>query len=159
MTGNLEIFHNGKALGDSTGGTGTIRFNEGTGLLGELGITTGLYNGPKFLQAAHTSRPTWKTADEDRPNGSVWFKTTSANSGANIVAKLYSSSSASFSTESAPLHATNHQAIFKLDPSGGGANLTAGQLYTQFNVTEESMTAADSGDTTPNVGDFQLYRS
>ncbi len=158
VTGNLEIFHNGKALGDSTGGTGTIRFNEGTGLLGELGITTGLYNGPKFLQAAHTSRPTWKTADEDRPNGSVWFKTTSANSGANIVAKLYSSSSASFSTESAPLHATNHQAIFKLDPSGGGANLTAGQLYTQFNVTEESMTAADSGDTTPNVGDFQLFR-
>ena len=25
-TGNLEIFHNGKALGDSTGGTSTIRF-------------------------------------------------------------------------------------------------------------------------------------
>ena len=95
-TGNLEIFHNGRNAGDSTGGAGSIRFNEGTGLLAGLGITTGLYRGPKFLQAKHTERPTWKTADEDRPNGSVWFKTTSANSGANIITKLYSSASASF---------------------------------------------------------------
>ncbi len=160
VTGNLEIFHNGQFAGDSTGGAGTIRFNEGTGLLGELGITTGVYNGPKFLQAAHTARPTWKTADENRPNGSVWFKTTSANSGANIVAKLYSAADGAFSTVASPLHATNHSAIFNLDAAGGGANLSAGALYTQFNVTEESMTANDLGgaDTTNNVGDFQIFR-
>ncbi len=160
VTGALEIFHNGRFAGDSTGGANTIRFNEGSGLLGELGITTGVKNGAKFLQAAHTSRPTWTTADENRPNGSVWFKTTSANAGANIIAKLYSASSASFSTEAAPLHATNHQAIFKLDPANGGTGLVAGQLYTQFNITEESMGADDLGgvDTTPNVGDFQLFR-
>jgi hypothetical protein len=157
-TGNLEIFHNGKALGDSSAGTGTIRFEEGNGVLAELGITAGVKNGPKFLQAAHTSRPTWKTADEDRPNGSVWFKTTSANSGANIVAKVYNSASASFSTVSAPLHATNHQAIFKLDPANGGTGLNVGDLYTQFNITEEQMTAGDSTDTTPNLGNFQLFR-
>ena len=160
VTGNLEIFHNGRNLGDSTGGAGSIRFNEGTGLLAGLGITTGVKQGPKFLQAAHTSRPTWTTSAEDRPNGSVWFKTTSANSGANIVAKLYSSASASFSTVAAPLHATNHQAIFKLDPANGGTNIATGTLYTQFNITEESMGANDLGgvDTTPNVGDFQLFR-
>ena len=157
-TGNLEIFHNGQALGDSTGGTGTIRFNEGTGLLASLGITTGVNNGPQFLQAAHTSRPTWKTADENRPNGSVWFKTTSANSGANIVAKLYSSASASFSTVAAPLHDDHSTAIFKLDAANGGTALTTGTLYTQFNITEQSITAADALDTTPNVGDFQLFR-
>ena len=159
-TGNLEIFHNGRNAGDSTGGAGSIRFNEGTGLLAGLGITTGLYRGPKFLQAKHTERPTWKTADEDRPNGSVWFKTTSANSGANIITKLYSSASASFSTVSSPLYATNHQAIYNLDAAGGGVNLSAGSLYVQFNVTEESMGADDLGgaDTTPNVGDFQIFR-
>jgi len=158
VTGNLEIFHNGLALGDSTGGTGSIRFNEGTGLLAGLGITTGVYNGPQFLQAAHTSRPTWKTADENRPNGSVWFKTTAANSGANIVAKLYSSASASFSTVAAPLHDDHSTAIFKLDPANGGTGLSVGDLYTQFNITEESITAADAADTTPNLGDFQLFR-
>ena len=160
VTGNLEIFHNGRNAGDSTGGAGSIRFNEGTGLLAGLGITTGVKQGPKFLQAKHTNNPTWKTADENRPNGSVWFKTTSANSGANIIAKLYSSASASFSTVAAPLFATNHSAIFNLDAANGGTALTVGQLYTQFNITEESMGANDLGgvDTTPNVGDFQLFR-
>ena len=89
-TSALEIFHNGLGFGDSTAGFNTIRFEEGSGLLAELGITAETKQGVKFLQAAHTSRPTWKTADENRPNGSVWFKTTSANSGANIVVKLYS---------------------------------------------------------------------
>jgi len=158
VTGNLEIFHNGLALGDSTAGTNSIRIEEGTGLLASLGITAGTYNGPRFLQAAHTSRPTWKTADENRPNGSVWFKTTAANSGANIVAKLYSSASASFSTVAAPLHDDHSTAIFKLDPANGGTGLSVGDLYTQFNITEESITAADAADTTPNLGDFQLFR-
>ena len=156
VTGNLEIFHNGGAFGDSSAGDNTIRIEEGSGLLAELGITAGTYNGVKFLQAAHTSRPTWKTADENRPNGSVWFKTTSANSGANIVAKLYSSASGSFSTVSAPLHATHHQAIFKLDAANGGTALSAGDLYTQFNITEQTIDG--QADTTGNVGDFQLFR-
>ena len=158
-TGNLEIFHNGKALGDSTGGAGTIRFEEGNGtLLADLGITAGVNNGPKFLQDKHTNRPTWKTADENRPNGSVWFKTTSANSGASLVTKLYSSSSASFSTVASPLYATHHSAIYNLDAATGGTALSTGTVYAQYNVTEESMTAGDANDATPNVGDFQLFR-
>ncbi len=156
-TGNLEIFHSGLGFGDSTAGFNTIRLEEGNGtLLSDLGLTAGTFNGVKFLQAAHTSRPTWKTGDENRPNGSVWFKTTSANSGTNIVVKLYSASSAAFATVSAPLHATNHQAIFKLDPANGGTGLTAGALYTQFNITEQSVDG--QSDTTPNVGDFQIFR-
>ena len=154
VTGNLEIFHNGGAFGDSTAGNNTIRLEDGTGLLASLGITAGTYNGVEFLQAAHTARPTWKTADENRPNGSVWFKTTNANSGANIVAKLYNN--AAFSTVAAPLHANHHTAIFKLDPTNGGTALSVGDLYTQFNITEQSVDG--QADTTPNVGDFQLFR-
>src|SRR6056300_191246 len=157
-TGNLEIFHNGKALGDSTAGANTIRIEEGNGVLAELGITAGTYNGVKLLQESHTNRPTWKTADENRPNGSVWFKTTSANAGAALVTKLYNSSSASFSTVASPLYATHHSAIYNLDPSTGGTALSTGTVYAQYNVTEESMTAADAADATPNVGDFQLFR-
>ena len=158
-TGNLEIFHNGKALGDSTAGTNTIRFEAVTGtLLADLGITAGTFNGAKLLQAKHTNRPTWKTTEENRPNGSVWFKTTSANAGANIVAKLYSTASASFSTVASPLYANNHSAIYNLDAANGGTALSTGTIYTQYNVTEESITAADASDATPNVADFQLFR-
>jgi len=156
-TGNLEIFHNGLGFGDSTQGFNTLRFEAGTGtLLSDLGITAGVKNGAKFLQAKHTNRPTWKTADENRPNGSVWFKTTSANSGANIVVKLYSSSSAAFNSVASPLYATNHQAIYNLDPANGGTGLSVGDLYTQFNITEQ--TVDGQSDTTPNVGDFQVFR-
>jgi hypothetical protein len=160
-TGDLEIFHNGKALGDSTGGTNTIRFEAKSGtLLADLGITAGVKNGVKFLQAKHTNRPTWDSASasEDRPNGSVWFKTTSANSGANLVAKLYSTSSASFAQISSPLYANHASAIYNLDPANGGTGLTVGDLYAQFNITEESMTSGDANDSTPNVGDFQFFR-
>ena len=161
VTGDLEIFHNGKALGDSTGGTNTIRFEAKSGtLLADLGITAGVKNGVKFLQAKHTNRPTWDSASssEDRPNGSVWFKTTSANSGANLVAKLYSTTSASFRQVSSPLFANHASAIFNLDPSNGGTGLSVGDLYVQFNITEESMTSGDANDSTPNVGDFQFFR-
>ena len=158
-TGNLEIFHNGKALGDSTGGANTIRFESATGtLLADLGITPGVKNGVTLLQDKHTNRPTWKTTEDNRPNGSVWFKTTNANAGANLIAKLYSTSSASFSTVSSPLYATNHSAIYNLDAANGGSTLTPGTLYAQYNVTEQSITAGDAADTTPNVADFQLFR-
>ena len=155
-TGNLEIFSSGLGFGDSSAGFNTIRIEEGSGLMGELGLTAGTFNGPKFLQAAHTSRPTWKTAEENRPNGSVWFKTTAANAGANIVTKLYSADDSAFSQVSSPLHANNHQAIFKLDPANGGTGLSAGDLYVQFNVTEEEISS--QADSTTNVGDFQIFR-
>ncbi len=157
-TGALEIFHDGGALGDSTAGTNTIRIEEGNGVLAELGITAGTYKGAKLLIATHTNRPTWKTADENRPNGSVWFKTTSANSGAALVTKLYSSSSASFSQVASPLYANHASAIYNLDPANGGTAITVGTVYAQYNVTEESMTAADAADTTPELADFQLFR-
>jgi hypothetical protein len=159
-TGNLEIFHNGGTLGDSAS-ENSIYFDEGSGLLAELGITSGRKLGAKFLQDKHTNRPTWKTANENRPNGSVWFKTTSANSGANIVTKLYNAGNAAFSTVASPLYATNHSAIYNLDAAGGGANLTVGTLYAQYNITEHAISPFDGTfqqDQTGNLGDLQLFR-
>ena len=155
-TGNLEIFHSGGAFGDSTAGFNTIRFEEGNGVLAALGITAATYKGPRFQQSAHTSRPTWKTADQNRPNGSVWAKTTSANSGANMVVKLYSTASGSFSSVASPLYASHNSALYNLDPTNGGTAITAATLYTQYNITEQSVDG--QADNTPNVGDGQVFR-
>ena len=60
-----------------------------------------------------------------------------------------------------PLHTNHHSAIFNLDPANGGTALTTGTVYAQYNVTEESMTAADDlggADSTGNVADFQFFR-
>ena len=158
-SGNLDIFHDGGELGDSTDRE-ILFFEEGTGLLAGLGITAGNLRAPKFLQDKHTNRPTWKTADENRPTGSVWFKTTSANSGAHISTKLYSSASASFSAVAAPLYATHNSAIYNLDAANGGTALTVGTLYSQYNITEQKIVTTDGSqvDTTKNTGDFQLFR-
>ena len=156
-TGKLEIYHNGGLTGDSSGGQNTIRIKNGTGtILTTVGITAGTYKGVSFEQKSHANRPTWSTSEDNRPNGSVWYKTTSPNSGSNKVVKLYSSASASFSTVEAPLHANNHTAIFKLDPANGGTGLAAGTLYTQFNVTEQN--TVDESDTTRPLADFQFFR-
>jgi hypothetical protein len=156
VTGKFQLFHNGRNVGDSTGAN-SIRVENVSGtILTVTGITAGLYNGVQLLQAPHTSRPEWKTAGEDRPTGSVWFKTTTANSGADVVAKLYSSATGVFSTVDAPLYATNHAAIYGLDPVNGGTVLAAGDLYTQYNVTEQSI--LEDQDTTPALQDFQIFR-
>ncbi len=156
-TSQLELFHSGIGLGDSSiAGGNSIRVEAVSGtLLADLGFTSGVYRGAQFLQAAHTSRPTWKTADDNRPTGSVWFKTTSANSGANISAKLYSTASGTFSTVSAPLYATHNAAIYNIDPTNGGTGISVGALYTQFNITESSV---DSANSSGNLGDFQMFR-
>ena len=109
-----------------------------------------------FQQSAHTDRPLFKTAEQDAASGSIWFKTTTPNSGADVAVKIYSSATGSFSTVDAPLYANNQSAIFALDPVNGGTSLSTGALYTQYNVTEQSVLGAF--DTTRAVQDFQIFR-
>jgi len=154
-TGYLELFSDGtsKSNGSVLDGKITIANNSGT-LLTDIGLTAGTYAGPEFLQAPHTSRPEWKSADTTpRPNGSVWFKSSSPNSGANLKVKLYSSSSAAYSSVDAPMYANNSSALGNLDPSTGGTAIKSGTLYAQYNVTEES-----GFDSLPNVADFTFMR-
>ena len=156
VTNKLEIYHNGGAFGDSSAGFNTIDIEEGNGLLAELGITAGTYKGAEFLQAEHTSRPEWKTADDNRPNNSVWHKTSSANSGSDYVIKLYSTGSGTWSTVSNVICPSGNSAIYKLDPTNGGTSIAAGSLYVQYNTTEQSVTG--QADDTNNVADAQAFR-
>jgi hypothetical protein len=112
--------------------------------------------GATLKQSAHTDRPEWKTAEDNAATGSIWFKTTTPNSGADVAVKLYSSASASWSTVDAPLYATNHAAIYGLDPVTGGTGLSAGALYTHYNITEQTVRVGE--DTTKPLQDFQLFR-
>ena len=113
--------------------------------------------GTKLFQiSAHSSRPEWKTAENNAPTGSVWFKTTTPNSGADIVIKKYSSSTSAWSVVDAPLYANNHSAIYGIDPVNGGTGISAGTLYTQYNAAEQSTLGAF--DTTPKLADFTVFK-
>lgn len=102
----------------------------------------------EFQASSHTNRPTWKTAEDDAATGSVWFKTTTPNSGADVVVKYYNSSTSTWNIVDAPLYANAHSAIHALDSTGGGANLTVGDLYAQYNIAELAS----------SVADYQLFR-
>jgi hypothetical protein len=94
-----------------------------------------LYNAPAVQFSSYTNPPAWRTSDiTPRPNGSVWFKTTATGNGASYAIKEYNAVIDSWSLLSAPLYASDSDAIYGLDPVGGGASLNAGALYIRYDT-------------------------
>ena len=115
--------------------------------------------GGKLLQiSSHAARPEWKAAEfggAGAPTGSVWFKVTTPNAGADIIIKKYNAATGTFSVVDAPLYANNQTAIYNLDPINGGTGIAAGTLYTQYNAAEQFTLGAF--DITPTVLDFTVF--
>ena len=129
----------------------TVWYRNNSGTWVQVGSTAwdSSWTGTVLLSMApHTSVPQWKTGDLNAPTGSVWIKTTEPNLGARWRAKRYNSTTQLFEQIDAPLYSDPTTALFKLDKSGGGANLAAGQLYVKYNATESS----------PQQADFAMYR-
>ena len=126
--------------GYSTGGqvgapTGTVVIANGTGTaLTTLGITAGTYYAPFFQASPSYQVPTWSQGGTTATavTGSVWQKTNAVNSGANLVVKRYNSTLGLFVIQSVTNFYNNAQALYGLDPSGGGENIAAGTLYGQY---------------------------
>jgi hypothetical protein len=121
----------------SSGNGGIINIDPAStaGLLTTLGITANTYYAPALQQSPSYQNPLWKTGQaEPRPTGSVWSKTTSPNSGASISIKEWDSALATWIVKAAPLYASDEAANAAIDPVGGGKNIPAGTLYTQYNV-------------------------
>jgi hypothetical protein len=104
-----------------------------------IGIAAGTYQPPALAMQAHTQVPQWKlsgTGQTARPTGSLWIKTTTPNLGADWSVKQYNSILSSWEKVAAPLYSNGHTAIARLDVTGGGINLTEGDLYVKHNVAE-----------------------
>ena len=139
----LEIYNSGET-------DDAIQLVDGSGQpLSIMGITEGTYYAPTIQISKHTSVPAFKTADTNpRPTGSIWFKTTTPNLGADWKVKVFNGETELWDTVDASIATSGHNAIFELDRSGGGANLILGDIYIQSNSTE---------DTDP-LARFSIYR-
>ena len=83
--------------------------------------------------------PAWKATDTTpRPTGSVWYKTSATGNGANWVVNKYSALVGAFAQVAAPLYESDKDAIFQLDPVGGGAGISVGTVYIKYNATGDS---------------------
>jgi len=139
VDGKLYIYGDGTNTTDgSTDDDGAISIAAGPSgtLLADLGLTAGTFYSPALIIAPHTSVPAFKTADtKSRPSGSVWFKTTDANLGANFSVKVWNDTTKLWDAKNAPVYTTHNEALFNLDKAGGGINLAVGDVYVQAHTT------------------------
>jgi len=150
VDGKLEIYSDGtgSASNDSTLGGDVLVGGDATRLQ-ELGITAGTYYPPALTIAKHTNIPEYKLSDTyTRPTGSVWVKTTTPNLGAKYVVKKWNDTTKLWETDNPDVYASNAEAIYQMDKTGGGANLLTGDLYVLSNV---------AGDARP-LATFKIYR-
>ena len=114
--------------------------------LSVLGIAPGTYNIPALAYGSYAQVPSWRSTDSTpRPSGSVYIKTGTTGGGANFVVKKYSATTAKWTTQSTPMYKSFADAVYGMDPVGGGINIAAGSDFVYYDV---------SGNTT---GRFKLF--
>ena len=149
VNGKLEIYIDsfGTNDGSTDNGNGILMIDDGNNstLLTEIGIATSTSRSgnPYYAPVLHFGRnydnPSWQTTgDEPHPTGSVWYKNNNVNVGANFVIKQYAAATDTFSTLSNTTHSSDQSALKDLDPAGGGVNIAAGTVFTQYNVQQNS---------------------
>ena len=139
VSGRLAIYADSTATNDgSTGGGGIVAIdpgpNGGTALLAALGIVSGEYNAPEFLQSYSYQVPRWRTTDgiNARPTGSVWNNVSTTNNGVNIKLLSWSSNLGTWVAQDTPTYRRDQNANLALDPTGGGRNIPVGTTYAEF---------------------------
>ena len=124
----------------NSGGNGPV--------LTTLGITAGTYNIPKMSYGSFVGIPSWRVTDgvSARPSGSVFLKYGATGNGANLVMKQYSSLTETWSTLATPFYQYPKDALYGLDPAGGGNGIAAGTMWIAFDPLET------------NTGGYRPYR-
>ena len=134
VDGKLEIY--ASSLSESNGSTadGKIIIANGVGTpLATLGIVAGTYANPLLTYGTFAEVPSWRSTDTvPRPSGSVFAKLGATGSGSDIVIKRYNSSAESFTTLAAPFYNRAEDALYGLDPAGGGNGIAAGTVWIAY---------------------------
>jgi hypothetical protein len=135
----LNLYADSTAEGDGSTVNSGIAIGTGStaGVLATVGVAAGSYAPPALQQSPNYTVPAWRTTDA-RPTGSIWNVTTPINQGTDLIVKQYDASLGLFTAKDAPVYANDQSANKALDPAGGGKNIAAGTLYTQYNTDPES---------------------
>ncbi len=131
VSGKLYIYADSTATNDgstlSNNGIVSIQAgpNAGTALLTALGITAREYVAPDYFPGYSFQSPRWRTTDTDggRPTGSVWQNLSTANNGLDISVNVFNTALDTFIEQNCPSYQGDNDAIFALDPTGGGRNM------------------------------------
>ena len=179
IDGQLTLFATAAAKSNNITADGKVVLADGTGTpLANCGITiltppNGYYC-PEFFYGTYSQSPVggWYTHDTTpRPTGSVWWKTTTIGGGYSPTLKKYNAGLKEWVSVTTPLYVNPADAIYALDPIGGGINIAKDQLVTlispidttannlQFFVQQKSGALEVTGavPTSSITGSFNLY--
>jgi hypothetical protein len=156
ISGKLYLYTSGDMSSEDSTTSDRLTIGVGEGdILEDVGISTGVYYGPKIQQTPHTQVPLWKLSDPtSRPTGSVWINTTEPNGGSRWRVRKYSAALQSFEPVEAPVYAFTHESLFFLDRAGGGVNLPVDTLFVQSNAEEDRGITDDKNGTVT----FKVWR-
>ncbi|CAB4129070.1 Phage tail sheath C-terminal domain containing protein [uncultured Caudovirales phage] len=71
-----------------------------------------------------------------KPTGSIWWKTSSTGTGYSPVIKTYNSSLGEWVPELVPAYPFLGDAIYGLDPTGGGEHINHNQIIALYNISD-----------------------
>jgi hypothetical protein len=143
IDGRLEIYASDVSASDSTNADGKIAIANSSGTpLTNLGITAGTYANPALAFGTFAQMPSWRNTDTvPRPSGSVFQKVRATGAGANIVIKRFSAATQSFATLGTEFFNRVEDALFGLDPAGGGNGIAVGTVW----IAWDSLRSNDAG--------------
>jgi Phage tail sheath C-terminal domain len=114
-------------------------------LINAVGITAGAYVTPLLQSASttqpgfnstgygsYTSVPPWTdsvSGDVSAPTGSIWLKQGVTGGGSNFVFKRYNATTGLWAPLAVNSYADEAQAIYAIDPTGGGVGISAGTVW------------------------------
>ncbi len=129
----LEIYATSAAASDGAIADGQILIANGDGTpmasLG-LGASGSTYANPLLTFGTFAEIPAWRSTDTvPRPSGSIFAKVGATGSGANVVIKRYNSSTEVFATLATEFYNRSEDALYGLDPAGGGNGIAAGTVW------------------------------
>lgn len=134
VNGQLAIYATSASASNGVNVDGKVNI-QGGATWTTAGITTGVYSSPQFTYASYVNVPAWRTSDADpAPTGSVWFKTTAIGNGANLVINKFNSETDTWASQAVPLFFNEINAIYGLDPAGGGAGIAVGTIYGRYDT-------------------------
>jgi hypothetical protein len=119
----------GGTIRNAAGGTIYIEDYLGNSLA-TLGMVAGEYQAPQYDYGPNYSAPRWRSTDTmPAPTGSVFQQTNVVNAGMLIEIKKYNSTLGTFVLQSCPVYSNDANALYQLDPTGGGTNIAVGSTY------------------------------
>ena len=142
VNGQIAFYTDGSSTNGAITFATAYNGSGNTSVLTGFGLTSGVsYVTPQFQYSSFSSIPAWTntvSGDDSAPSGSVWFKTGAIGGGTNFVFKQYNSLTGAWTAQSVNSYPHYADAIYALDPAGGGVNIPTGTIFMRQDINPAS---------------------